>query len=43
MFTAIIGTRAIKLLLYGGKRVTVVNLRSAMAQEYTVEQLNHGP
>ena len=32
MFTAIVGTRAIVNLLYGG----------VVAQEYTVEQLNHG-
>ncbi len=43
MFTAIVGTRAIVNLLYGGKRVKkLVELECDVAQEYTVEQLNHG-
>ena len=43
MFTAIVGTRAIVNLLYGGKRVkSCLSEECVVAQEYTVEQLNHG-
>ncbi len=43
MFTAIVGTRAIVNLLYGGKRVKKRQSEECdVAQEYTVEQLNHG-
>ena len=43
MFTAIVGTRAIVNLLYGGKRVKSCQSEECeVAQEYTVEQLNHG-
>ncbi len=43
MFTAIVGTRAIVNLLYGGKRVKNCQSEECdVAQEYTVEQLNHG-
>ncbi len=43
MFIAIVGTRAIVNLLYGGKRVkSCLSEECVVAQEYTVEQLNHG-
>lgn len=43
MFTAIVGTRAIVNLLYGGKRVkSCLSEECVVAQEYTVEQLNYG-